>query len=305
MAAVSVASRPMASARRGSSPRVPPRPSGRRASRTSPLSVRSILDDVHDPEHPPLVAERSLAHRPAVVELAEEVLLGHLHVGEEDLVEVGVVRVGELGQGPARDAGRAHVDDQHADAAVLGGLGVGAHVAHAVVGLVGPRGPHLLPVHHEVGVAPLGLGGQRGQVAARVGLAHADAPRDLALQRREDEALLLLLVPELDDGGGTDGEALRVERARRHALGDDLEVDHLLLGRRVAAAELGRPSRHEVARLEHLALEGARPVRQVRRRAAELLADRLGWRQVLVEPRLELAAEPAQRFVGGEAHGQL
>ena len=44
MASVSVASRPMASARRGSSPSVPPWPSGRAATRTRPFSVRSIFD---------------------------------------------------------------------------------------------------------------------------------------------------------------------------------------------------------------------------------------------------------------------
>ena len=123
-----------------------------------PCSVRSIFDTFMIQSIPRSMAERALAHRPSVVELAQQVLLGHLHVGEEDLVEVGVVRVGELGQGPAHDARRAHVDDQHADAAVLGRLGVGAHVAQAEVGLVGARGPHLLPVHDEVAVAVLGPG---------------------------------------------------------------------------------------------------------------------------------------------------
>ena len=214
---------------------------------------------------------------------------------------------GSVSSGRGRQVmpGRAHVDDEHADAAVLGRLGVGAHVAHAVVGLVGARGPHLLPVDDEVAVTLLGLGAERRQVAAGVGLAHADAPGDLALQRREDEALLLLLGAELDDGGGADGEALRVERTGHHALGDDLEVGHLLLGRGVAAAQLGWPPGHEVARLEHLALERAGPLGQVGRAPARLGLHHLWGRQVLVEPGFELAAELDDRVVRGEAHGQL
>ena len=253
------------------------------------------------------MAQRALADGPSVVALAEQVLLGHFHVGEEHLVEVGVVRAGQLGQGSARDAGRAHVDDEHADTAVLRRLGVGAHVAQAVVGVVGPRRPHLLPVHRELPVALFGRGAQRSEVAAGVGLAHAEAPRDLALERRDDEALLLVVGPVLDDGGRADGEALRVEGARGLTFGDHLEVGHLLLGRGVAATQLGWPSRHEVARLEHVALEGAGPVGQVRRGTAGLLCHHLGRRQVLVQPGLEFAAELGQRVVGGETqgHGQL
>jgi hypothetical protein len=141
-----------------------------------------------------------------VVEVPQQVLLGHLDVGEEDLVEVGVVGVGQLGQRPADNAGRAHVDDQHADATVLRCLGVGAHVAEAEVGLVGARGPHLLPVHHEVAVTMLGPRRQRGQVAPGVGLAHAEAPGDLPLERGDDEPLLLVIGAVFDDGGGADGE---------------------------------------------------------------------------------------------------
>ena len=73
-----------------------------------------------------------------------------LDVGEEDLVEVGMVAVGQLGEGTGLDARRAHVDDENTDAGVLGGVGVGAHEAEAVVGVVGPGGPYLLAVHHEL-----------------------------------------------------------------------------------------------------------------------------------------------------------
>ena len=102
-----------------------------------PLQRALHLRDVHNPEHPPLVTERTLAHGPSVIELAEQILLRHLDVGEEDLVEVGMVGVGQLGQGPAHNAGGAHVDEQHTDATVFRHLGVGAHVTHAEIGLVG------------------------------------------------------------------------------------------------------------------------------------------------------------------------
>ena len=146
---------------------------------------------------------------------------------------------------------------------MLGRFRVGADVAQAEVRLVGARRPHLLPVHHEMPVVQFGPGGQRRQVAPRVGLAHAEAPRDLALQGREDEAFLLGVGAVLDDGCRADGQALRIQRAGHHPLGDDLEVGHPLLGRGVATAELGRPARNEIARLVHLPLEGARPARQV------------------------------------------
>ncbi len=304
MAAVSVASRPIASAMRASSASVPPRPSGRCASRTSAFNVRSILETFMIQSIPRSWRKEPwlTVHPPS--QLAEEVLLGHHDVAEEDLVEVGMVLIGQLGQRAARDARCAHVNEDHADAAVLGLPGIGADVAHAVVGLVGPRGPHFLPVHHEVAVPPLGSRGERGEVAAHVGLAHAEAPRDLALQGRQDETLLLVLGPELHDGGGANGEALRVERAWHQALGDDLEVGHLLLGGRVAATELGWPPRHQVARLEQLPLEGAGPLGQVGRRPPEARHE-VGRRQVLVQPRLELTAEGEDRFVRGQPHGQL
>ena len=80
--------------------------------------------------------------------------------------------------------GVRHVDDEHADAGVLGGVGIGAHEAEAVVGVVGARGPHLLAVHDEAVPVELGPGAQAGQVAAGVGLAHAQAPADLGAQGR-------------------------------------------------------------------------------------------------------------------------
>ncbi len=214
-----------------------------------------------DPQHPALVCQRPARHRPAVVQLADEVLGGDLHVGEEDLVEVRVLAVGELGDGPGLDARGLHVDDEHADAGVLGGVGVGAHEAEAEVGVVRARGPHLLAVDHEAVPVQLGPGAQAGQVAAGVGLAHAQAPADLGTQRGQRVPGLLLLGAPVEDGRGDDGQALGVAAAGHAQPGQLLEVHHLLHRGGVAAAVLRGPARHQPAVVEQLALPGAAPTR--------------------------------------------
>jgi len=62
---------------------------------------------------------------PALVERADEVLLGHDDVLEEHLVEMAVTV--QEDQRAHRDPGGFHVDQQVGDAVVLWRLGVGAH----------------------------------------------------------------------------------------------------------------------------------------------------------------------------------
>ena len=92
-----------------------------------------LLEPGHalDPEAAALVRERALRDPPAVVQLADQVLARHLDVGEEHLGEVG--RAGEVAERPDLDAGRVHVDDQQRDALVLRRVGIGAHVAEALL----------------------------------------------------------------------------------------------------------------------------------------------------------------------------
>ena len=71
-----------------------------------------------------LVRERRVGDRPAVVQLADELVVGHEHLVEEHLVELGVAR--DLHERPHLDAGRLHVDDEVGDALVLRRVGVGA-----------------------------------------------------------------------------------------------------------------------------------------------------------------------------------
>ena len=170
---------------------------------------------VGDPQHRPFVRERALRDRPATVQRPDEVRLRDPHVGEEHLVEVAEVGVAQLRERPALDARRGRVDDQRRDALVLGRVRVGAHEAEAPVGVVRAGGPHLLAVHDELVADQLGAGSQAREVAPGVRFAHAEAPRDLGAQGREEEALLLLVGAVVVDRRRDDAETLRVRAARR------------------------------------------------------------------------------------------
>ena len=92
----------------------------------------------------PLVGQRGVGDRPAVVEPAEQVGVGDAHVGHEDLVEQGPT--GHLAQRADVDARLVHVDGEVGDALVLRHVGVGAGQQHAEVGDLRARRPHLLAV---------------------------------------------------------------------------------------------------------------------------------------------------------------
>ena len=130
----------------------------------------------------------------------------------------------------------------------FGSVGIGAHEAEAPVGVVRARRPDLLAVDDEVVAVEHGPRAQAREVAARGRLAHAEAPRDLGPQRREQEPLALLGRAVVADRRGDDPEALRVEAARDLPARHLLEVDHLLDRGRVAPAELGRPARARASR---------------------------------------------------------
>ena len=134
---------------------------------------------IGDPQHRAFVCERALCDRPAAVERADQILLGHPHVGEEHFVEVAELVVGKLGEGPAFDSRRRRVDDERADALVLGRSRIGTHEAQAPVGVVRARRPHLLPVHHELVADQLRARLEAREVAPGAGFTHAETPRDL------------------------------------------------------------------------------------------------------------------------------
>ena len=221
----------------------------------------------------------------------DQVRLRDAHVGEEHLVEVAEVRVAELGERPALDAGRRHVDDQRADALVLRRVGIGAHEAEAPVGVVRARRPHLLAVHDELVAdrarrASAGSRGRSPRSGSLMPRHHAISARSVGRRNRSFCSVGAVVV----DRRGDDAEPLRVGAARDLALAHLLEVDHLLGRRRVAAAELRRPTRHEPTVVEQLALPVARPVGHVRARLLRL-ATRLVAGRVRLQPRDELGAE--------------
>src|SRR5258708_17840142 len=87
-------------------------------------------------------------------------------------------------EGSDLDTRRAHVQDEHADALVLGYVGGGADVAKALVGVHGIGGPHLLTVDNELIAVENGPRRKRAEVGPGVGLAHADAPNGVAADSR-------------------------------------------------------------------------------------------------------------------------
>ena len=233
---------------------------------------------------------------------------GHAHVGEEHLVEVAEVLVGELGERPALDARRLHVDDQRADALVLRRVGIGAHEAEAPVGVVRARRPHLLAVDDELVAVEHGARLQAREVAAGAGLAHAEAPRDLGPQRREQEPLLLLGRAVVDDRRGDDAEALRVRAARDLAPRHLLEVDHLLrsawrCARRARAANPGtsQPAsnsvRCHVARPLAACARSTASARGTRRRRAVAPPATRRARRGTPRPRVRTAGASRRRVV--------
>ena len=160
--------------------RVVGQPPARRARRRrASIEVVEALGEPQ-PQHRPLVAERAGGDPPPLVELADQVLGRHLDVVEEHLVEVEVVGRHDRAERPAGQAGAVGRDHQGADALVLGRVGVGADEGEDDVGVVRPRGPHLLPVDDEPVAVEDRPGAQAGQVGAGVGLAHAQRRGDLA-----------------------------------------------------------------------------------------------------------------------------
>src|SRR5690606_7685673 len=139
----------------------------------------------------PLGRQRRASDLPAVVQRADQTVVGHEDVVEEDLAEAGLT--GDLHQRAHLEAGAAHVDQEVADAFVLGRVLVGTGQAQAPVGAIAQRGPHLLAAQLPAALHPGGGGAQRGEIRARLGFAEQLAPDHLAAQRRPGEALDLFL----------------------------------------------------------------------------------------------------------------
>src|ERR1035438_7878451 len=125
-----------------------------------------------------LVRQCAEGHVPTVVDAAHDVGDGHAHLFEEQLVEFRFA--GHLTQRTHFDAGSVHVDQQHGEAFVFFGGGVGADHQFAPVGGPAITGPDLLTGYNEVIAIEGGFGAESGEVGAGVGLGEALTPDLLA-----------------------------------------------------------------------------------------------------------------------------
>jgi hypothetical protein len=219
------------------------------------------------------VEERRHRHLPAAADLAQQVLLRHLDVGEEDLVELRLA--GDLAERAHLDAGRLHVDDQVGEPLVALRVRIATADKDAVVGDVSERRPDLLAVDDERAVLSLDRGANCREVGSGARLREALAPDLLGRKDLRQVATLLLLGSVRHDRWAGHAEPDHAHVLRRLRPGELLEHDRLVAVRCAAAAVLLGPGQAGVARLVHLPA----PLPRVARR------------QVLLEPRANLGAK--------------
>ena len=94
------------------------------------------------------VFQQGLRHAPSAVQRADQICARYAHVVEEGLAELRLTA--DQFDGPHRDAGRGHVDQQEADALLFACCRVRAHEAENPVGAIGLRGPDLGAVDDEM-----------------------------------------------------------------------------------------------------------------------------------------------------------
>ena len=104
----------------------------------------------------------------------------HAHVGVEHFAEVPVG--GHVGDRPHFNSGGVHRHDYFADAGVRWAFFARATDEVAKIGKFAETGPDFLSVDDPLVAVTHCRGGQRCQVAASVGFAHADAPGGVAAQ---------------------------------------------------------------------------------------------------------------------------
>src|SRR5712691_2418239 len=207
------------------------------------------------PQRAPLMKKGRHGDRPTVAGLAQDLRLRHLHVLEEDLVELGVA--GDLDQRPDLDAGALHVDDQVGEAVARVDFLALAGDEHAPLRYVRECRPDLLPVDQVVVAFVLGARLQARQVAARVGLAEALAPDLLGRQKRREVAFLLLVGAVGDHDRAAHPEADDVDRLRRVGQDHLVVEDQLVHEGAAAAAVLLGPGDADVAGVVELLLPRA------------------------------------------------
>ncbi|SKX83721.1 Uncharacterised protein [Mycobacteroides abscessus subsp. abscessus] len=136
------------------------------------------------------VGECRTSQPPAAVDLTDHALVGHEHVVEKNLVEVGLTR--QLAQWSDVDARRRHVDQEVGDPLVFRRLGIRARETDPPLRVVRLRGPDLLPCQTPTALDANSPGAQRRKVGACLGFAEQLAPDDVADEGRMHETCVLL-----------------------------------------------------------------------------------------------------------------
>src|SRR5262245_21510355 len=198
-----------------------------------------------------LVGEDRHRDPPALADLADQVLLRHAGVLEEDLAELALA--GDLAQRPHRDAGGVELAEDERDAAVAVPR-IGAAEHEDPVGPWTESGPHLLAVQDEVVAVEHGAGLERRQVTARARLAEPLAPDLVAREHGRDEAPALRLAAVVNERRAEEADAEDVQDGRRVGARQLRLEDRLLDLGGAPASPLLRPSHAEVAALVQLAL---------------------------------------------------
>ena len=142
-------------------------------------------------DHAALVLQQFLGYFPATVQAADEVAFRHVHVSQKCFAEHRCAA--DQGDRPRLDPRTLHVEQQEADAAVLG-AGVGAYQAEDPVGVVGVGGPDLLAIDQIVVALIFGAGREAGQIGAGAGLAIALTPAQFAARDGRQVCGLLFLA---------------------------------------------------------------------------------------------------------------
>src|SRR4029077_17405661 len=145
-----------------------------------------------------LVGQHRHGDAPALADLADQVVLRHPRVLEEDLAELALA--GDLPERSDGDARRVQLAEHEGDAAVAV-LRIGATEDEDPGGPGTEGGPDLLPVQHEVIAVEEGAGLERGQIAAGARLAEPLAPDLVTREHGRNEAPALRLAPVVDERG--------------------------------------------------------------------------------------------------------
>ena len=201
---------------------------------TAPVDFFCQFGELSDLDHhvgAPAV-NRALEHHighgdhPAPVLLSDEISQRDLDIIKKHLIEAALA--GHLDQRPYGDAGAFHIDQQIAEALMLGRVGIGPTQQGGEVGAVSVGGPDLGTVDQEV-VAPVNRPRLHcGQVGAVVGLGQALAPDFFSRRNPGDIALLLFRRAPLHQRRSHPRDALKIDRGRSLGAVEFLIVNDLL-----------------------------------------------------------------------------